>query len=89
MVSMLLAYIMVTLFGSWLIYRSVRSDGCDPSATVEGAQACYPSGNDVFGALFGVSIGASVLPQVSIALEKFAGTHRWVVCWSSGVRMIC
>jgi hypothetical protein len=74
MIAMLLAYILVTLFGSWLLYRQVRENGCDPSAAVEGATACNPSGNDVFGALFGVSIAASVLPQVSIALEKFAGT---------------
>jgi len=72
-VSMLLAYIVVTLFGSFLLYRNVRETGCDPSARVEGAEACAPSGMDVFGALMGVSIAAAVLPQISVTLEAFAG----------------
>lgn len=74
MVSILLSYILVTLFGSWLLYSKVRSDGCDPSGAVPGAPTCTPSGNDVFGSLFAVSIAASVLPIASVAFEKFTGT---------------
>jgi len=72
-VAMLLAYILVDLFGAWLLYRGVRDTGCDPSATVPGNEPCDPSGQGVFGSLFGVSFAAAVLPQVSIALESFAG----------------
>ena len=75
-VSLVLAYVMVTLFGSFLLYRNVRENGCDPSATVPGVTPCDPSGMGVFGSLFGVSIAAAVLPQVSIALESFAGTSE-------------
>ena len=72
-IAMILAYILVDLFGAWLLYRGVREDGCDPSATVPFNVSCDPSGQGVFGALFGVSFGAAVLPQVSIALQSFAG----------------
>lgn len=72
-ISMLLAYIMVTLFGSFMLYRNVRATGCDPSNTADGVPGCDPSGMDVFGSLMGVSFAAAVLPQVSIALEAFTG----------------
>jgi len=74
-VSMLLAYMVVAGLGAWLLYQNVRETGCDPSSTVEGAVACDPSGMDVFGAMFGVSIAAAVLPQISLAIEAFAGKY--------------
>jgi len=76
-VTMLFAYMLVTLFGAFLLYRGVRETGCDPSATVEGAEGCDPSGLDVFGALMGVSIAAAVVPLISISLEAFAGKSNW------------
>jgi ABC-type multidrug transport system fused ATPase/permease subunit len=75
-VAMVLSYMIVTMFGAWLLYSKVRSDGCDPSGAVPGAPTCTPSGNDVFGSLFAVSIAASILPQISIAIEKFSGTEH-------------
>lgn len=84
-VAMILAYILVTLFGSWLLYDNVRRTGCDPSATVDGNTPCDPSGMDVFGALFGVSFAAAILPQVSIALESFAGKVQNAILLVAGV----
>lgn len=69
------AYIIITVFGSWLIYRQVRVDGCDPSATNPSVEPCRPGGADVFGALMGVAIAAAVLPQVSLSLEALTGTY--------------
>lgn len=84
-VSMLLAYIVVTGFGAWLLYDQVINTGCDPSAAVEGAQACDPSGMQIFGALFGVSIAAAVIPQISICLENFTGARS--ACYPAIVAM--
>jgi len=56
MASMLMTYVVITLFGSWLLYDQVRNSGCDPSGTVEGNERCDPAGVDVFAALFGVTL---------------------------------
>jgi len=69
--SFMLSYVVVTLFGTWLLYDSVVDSGCDPSGTVEDNERCDPSGVDVFGALMGISFGAAILPQISVSMEKF------------------
>lgn len=69
MVTSLMAYIVLTGYGAFLLYRQVRSDGCDPSGTVEGVETCRPSGANVFGALLGVQIGSNMLSQCAIAIE--------------------
>jgi ATP-binding cassette subfamily B (MDR/TAP) protein 1 len=69
MVTSLMAYIVLTGYGAYLLYRQVRSDGCDPSGTVEGVASCRPSGSNVFGALLGVQIGSNMLSQCAIAIE--------------------
>ena len=76
--SFFLAYMIVTLFGSWLLYDSVRDDGCDPSGTADLNPTCDPSGTDVFGSLFGIEIAASVIPQISVAVESFIGARAAV-----------
>lgn len=73
--SMLLSYVIVTLFGSFLLYDAVKDDGCDPSGAVPGNDRCDPGGADVFGALMGISFGAAVLPQVSVTMEAFVGAR--------------
>lgn len=74
--SFMLSYVVVTLFGTWLLYDSVIDSGCDPSGTVENNERCDPSGVDVFGALMGISFGAAVLPQISVSMEKFMGARE-------------
>lgn len=75
MASFILAYVVVTLFGSWILYDNVRDTGCDPSGTNDAVLTCNPAGVDVFGALFGITIAASVLPQISVAIESFTGAR--------------
>jgi len=75
MASYMLAYVSVTLFGSWLLYDAVRTSGCDPSGWVENKETCNPSAVNVFGSLMGISIAAAVLPQVAGTIESFTGAR--------------
>ena len=78
MAAFLISYVVVNLFGTFLLYDNVRDSGCDPSGTVPDVPTCDPSGTDIFGALFGITIAASILPQVSVAIEAFLGTFLFV-----------
>ena len=71
------SYIAVTLFGSWILYDEVRDTGCDPSGAVEDNETCDPDGVDVFGSLFGVTIAAAVLPQLSVSIAAFASEFHF------------
>jgi len=73
MASFNLAYLVVVGFGSYLLYEGVKEDGCDPSGAVH--TACEPKGADVFMALMGVIFAGATIPQVSTAVEAFAGTR--------------
>jgi ATP-binding cassette subfamily B (MDR/TAP) protein 1 len=44
--AMLLSYLVVTLFGSFLLYDEVMENGCDPSGTVEDNDRCDPAGGE-------------------------------------------
>lgn len=80
MASMLMSYVIVCLFGSWLVYEQVRDNGCDPSgAALDGNPRCDPAGVHVFGALMGVTFAAAVLPQISSAIEAL--TNARVACY--------
>jgi ATP-binding cassette, subfamily B (MDR/TAP), member 1 len=73
MASFILTYVVVTLYGSYILYDNVKETGCDPSGAVVDNERCDPSGVDVFGSLMGVTFAASVLPQISVAIESFIG----------------
>ena len=79
MASFLFSYLILTLYGTYILYSAVRNEGCDPSGAIETNQTCGESGADVFGALMGVTFAGSVLPQVSIAIESFAAAR--VACF--------
>jgi len=79
MAAFVFSYLVLTLYGTYLLYKSVREEGCDPSGAVPTNQTCGESGSDVFGALMGITFAGSVLPQVSIAIESFAGAR--VACY--------
>jgi ATP-binding cassette subfamily B (MDR/TAP) protein 1 len=80
-----IAYIIVTLLGSWLLYSNVQDTGCDPSGTVEGVERCDPAGMDIMGALMGVSFASGILPQVSVAIESLSGARS--ACYPALVAM--
>ena len=69
--SFQLSYAVLTIWGSYLVYDAVQKDHCDPSGTVDGVDACTPSGNDVFGAFLGMSMGGMGLPFISSSIELF------------------
>jgi len=69
--SMLVAYIVLVSYGSFLLYDNVIATGCDPSGGVSNNQPCDPDAAGVFGALMGITFAASVLPQVSVGIEAF------------------
>jgi ATP-binding cassette subfamily B (MDR/TAP) protein 1 len=85
MASFLLASITVPLYGAYLLYDQVRSNGCDPSGSVPNAETCDPSAVDIFGAMFGIFFAASVLPQISTTLEAF--TEARAACYLAIVAM--
>lgn len=84
-VSFLIAYIIASTFGSYLLYSNIFNTGCDPSATSLENEACQPTSAQVFGALLGVSIAAADLPLVSVAVEAFYGART--ACYPAIVAM--
>lgn len=78
--SMLLGYIVLVLYGSYLLYDAVLATGCDPSGSDPNNEACDPDAAGVFGALLGITFAASVLPQVSVGIEAFTGTIGVIRC---------
>jgi len=76
MASFLVSYIILTLYGSYLLYDEVGKTGCDPSNTLGDTNTpCRTIGTEVFGALMGISFGAMGLAQISNALEAFVGAR--------------
>jgi ATP-binding cassette subfamily B (MDR/TAP) protein 1 len=80
MASFLVSYIVLTLYGSFLLFNEVGKNGCDPSSTLDTNElyyneSCGTTGTEVFGALMGVSFGAMGLAQISNAIEAFMGAR--------------
>jgi len=71
MASFIFSYVLLTLFGVYLLYDAVRQTGCDPSGTIPDNVTCATSATDVFGALMGATMAAAGLPQMSAAFEAF------------------
>lgn len=70
--SFLLLYTVLTLYGTSLLYKDVRVDGCDPTDGVPGNDACPNTGASVFGAMLGVAFAAQGVSQVGNVAEAFA-----------------
>lgn len=79
MAMFLFSYILLTLYGCYLLYSAVKKEGCDPSGAVPDNFTCTESAADVFGALMGVSFSGSVLPQATLAIEAFSAAR--VACY--------
>jgi len=79
MASFLLSYAVLTLYGSYQLYDEVRNTGCDPSNTLTRGdptvETCSVTAAEVFGALFGITIGAMGLAQISAAVEAINGSR--------------
>lgn len=55
--------------------RDVRENGCDPSGAISGNPACALTGKDLIIALMAVIFAGATIPQISAALEAFAGAQ--------------
>ena len=75
MAAFLLAYLPLTLYGSYLMYTDVSNTGCDPSGGVSSNISCNTTAFEVFGALMGITFGGAVLPQITASLEAFVGAR--------------
>jgi len=73
--SFLILYIVVTLYGTYNIYKDVMDTGCDPSAGVLDNITCTSSGPNVFGAMLGVAFAAQAVSQVGTFLELFGAAR--------------
>jgi ATP-binding cassette subfamily B (MDR/TAP) protein 1 len=73
--SFLLLYAILTLYGTFLLYKDVEDTGCDPSSGVADNITCDSSGTDVFGALLGVAFAAQGVSQVGNFVESLAAAR--------------
>lgn len=74
--SFLVSYIVLTLYGAYLLYSQVGREGCDPSNTLGSLnKTCTTTGFEVFGALMGISFGAMGLAQIANAVEAFTAAR--------------
>lgn len=73
--SFMLLYCVLTLFGTFLVYRDITDNGCDPSGSVKGNSTCKDSGSDVFGAMLGVAFAAQGVSQVGNFFETWTAAR--------------
>ena len=73
--SFLLLYCILTLFGSFLLYRDIEDTGCDPSGGVPSNDTCSNAGPDVFGAMHGVAFAALGISQFGNFSEAFTNAR--------------
>jgi ABC-type multidrug transport system fused ATPase/permease subunit len=73
--SFICLYCILTLFGTFLIYRDVEDTGCDPSSSGYGSSACSNDGASVFGAMLGVAFAAQGVSQVGSFFEIFTAAR--------------
>jgi hypothetical protein len=71
---MLLAYIVLVLYGSYLLYDNVIKTGCDPSGAL--GTPCTPDASDVFGDLLGITFDDAVMPQESEGNAAFTDARH-------------
>jgi ATP-binding cassette, subfamily B (MDR/TAP), member 1 len=77
--SFLLSSIVVPLYGGSLLWNQIKDTQCDPSGAITTNETCDPKAMEIFGAMFGIFLSASVLPQLSTILESF--TQARVACY--------
>jgi ATP-binding cassette subfamily B (MDR/TAP) protein 1 len=65
----------VTLYGTSLLYKEVRRNGCDPSTGAKLNESCSESGPDVFGAFLGVVFAVQGITQFGDILEAISAAR--------------
>ena len=72
-------YLVLTLYGGYLLYDAVRGSGCDPSGAIYNVDTCSTSASDVFGAMLGIAFAGQGVSQVGNFLENFSSAR--VACF--------
>lgn len=70
--AFMIFYIVLTLYGMYMIYKEVMETGCDPSVAIDDNITCGTSGQNVFGAMIGIAFAGQGISQVGTFLENFA-----------------
>eukprot|EP00535_Pseudo-nitzschia_heimii_P007475 CAMPEP_0197184268 /NCGR_PEP_ID=MMETSP1423-20130617/9534_1 /TAXON_ID=476441 /ORGANISM="Pseudo-nitzschia heimii, Strain UNC1101" /LENGTH=1555 /DNA_ID=CAMNT_0042635045 /DNA_START=48 /DNA_END=4715 /DNA_ORIENTATION=- len=73
--SFMSLYVVLTLYGTYNIYKDVMKTGCDPSGSVLDNETCRSSGPNVFGAMLGIAFAGQGISQVGTFLETFTGAR--------------
>jgi hypothetical protein len=68
--------VVVPLLCGWLFYDHIQKEACDTSGGVPGVPTRDPSGEDIFGAMFGIFFAASVLPQSEAPSQNKTATCK-------------
>ena len=68
-------FAVVVLFGSYVMYGAVETDGCNPAGDDTNG-GCPVNGADVFGAMMGILFASQGASQVGNSLEALAGARE-------------
>jgi ABC transporter transmembrane region len=79
MACMLLSYMIIATFGTWILYDQTRENGCDPSGSIVDVETCNPSAVDVFGTLMAVGY-VFVVALVKLFLLRFFFVSHCRMC---------
>jgi len=79
--SFIVLYAVLTVYGSFLIYRDIRDTGCDPSDSVSDVNACSNTSSNIFGSMLGVAFAAQGMSQSVNSLEALSSART--ACYSA------
>lgn len=76
MASSIGLFMAVVLFGSFVMYRDVRSTGCNPAGSAgSNGNACDNTGADIFSAMLGIVFAGQALSLLGNSLDTFAAAR--------------
>ena len=73
--SFIFLYLILTIYGSRLIYQEVQQNGCDPTGAIPGAITCENTGTKVFAAMLGVAFAGQGMGQIANFMEAFGNAR--------------
>jgi ATP-binding cassette subfamily B (MDR/TAP) protein 1 len=73
--SFILLYLILTLYGAYLMYTDVAENYCDPSGAIDVMETCKSSGPAVFGAMLGVAFAAQGMSQLANSIEAMSSAR--------------
>lgn len=73
--SFIFLYLVLTLYGAYLMYTDVAANQCDPSGAVDVMPTCQSSGPAVFGSMLGVAFAGQGMSQVANSLSAISSAR--------------